>query len=254
MDGSSVRGAMGRGILNTMLFGIFGLLVYLFRPTIYRHFRTLVLVAGLLAVYFLAAKIIDAQGIPSAALPVVFVAISLAIQWDGRLALLTTFVLAAVTVLQEPFARVEVLIPLLIGGAAASFSVRAFRRLAQTWLFIAIIAGSYALAIFGMQLSSLDYAFLSSLAAALVSTVICAILAIGFLPVFEWFTGITSDQTLLGWTDTNRPLLRRLAMEAPGHTPTRFRWPTSPSPAPTPSGPTRSSVEWACITTTWARC
>ncbi|NNM33074.1 MAG: HDIG domain-containing protein [Gemmatimonadetes bacterium] len=216
VDGSSVRGAVGRSLLNTMLLGIFGLLVYLFRPHIYRHFRTLVLVAGLMALYFLTARVLHLQGIPASALPVVFVAISLAIQWDGRLALLTTFVLAAVTVLQEPFARVDVLIPLLIGGAAASFSVRAFRRLAQTWVFIAMIAGSYALAIFGMQLSNLDYPFLSSLAAALVSTVICAILAIGFLPVFEWFTGITSDQTLLGWTDTNRPLLRRLAMEAPG--------------------------------------
>lgn len=216
VDGSDLQGALGEIILNTMVFAIFGLLVYLFRPTIYQHFRTLLLVAGLLAIYFLAGRVLQGQGIPPAALPVVFVAISLAILWDGRLALLTTFVLASVTVLQDPFASIDVFILVLIGGAAASFSVRAFRRLAQTWLFIAITVGAYALAIFGLQLRNVDFPLLSSLGAAVASTVIGAILAIGFLPVFEWFTGITSDQTLLGWTDTNRPLLRRLAMEAPG--------------------------------------
>src|SRR5690606_8855082 len=43
-----------------------------------------------------------------------------------------------------------------------------------------------------------------------------ALLAMGFLWVFEMFTGITTDQTLLEWADPTRPLLRALAMEAPG--------------------------------------
>ena len=43
-----------------------------------------------------------------------------------------------------------------------------------------------------------------------------AILAMGLVPVFEWFTGITTDQTLLEWADPNAPLLRRLSLEAPG--------------------------------------
>jgi putative nucleotidyltransferase with HDIG domain len=48
------------------------------------------------------------------------------------------------------------------------------------------------------------------------NAVMSAILALGFLPVFEWFTRITTDQTLLEWSDPNRPLLKRLSMEAPG--------------------------------------
>jgi putative nucleotidyltransferase with HDIG domain len=43
-----------------------------------------------------------------------------------------------------------------------------------------------------------------------------AVIAMGFVPVFEWFTGITTDQTLLEWADPNAPLLRRLSLEAPG--------------------------------------
>jgi putative nucleotidyltransferase with HDIG domain len=42
------------------------------------------------------------------------------------------------------------------------------------------------------------------------------LLAVGFLWIFEMFTGITTDQTLLEWADPTRPLLRSLAMEAPG--------------------------------------
>jgi putative nucleotidyltransferase with HDIG domain len=42
------------------------------------------------------------------------------------------------------------------------------------------------------------------------------VLAMGCIPVFEVFTGITTDQTLLEWSDPNRHLLKRLSMEAPG--------------------------------------
>jgi hypothetical protein len=38
----------------------------------------------------------------------------------------------------------------------------------------------------------------------------------GFLPLFEAFTRITTDQTLLELADLNRPLLKRLSLEAPG--------------------------------------
>ncbi|HKK93237.1 MAG TPA: HDIG domain-containing protein, partial [Longimicrobiales bacterium] len=48
------------------------------------------------------------------------------------------------------------------------------------------------------------------------NTILATLLAMGFLPVFEVFTGITTDQTLLEWADPNRPLLKRLSMEAPG--------------------------------------
>jgi putative nucleotidyltransferase with HDIG domain len=43
-----------------------------------------------------------------------------------------------------------------------------------------------------------------------------ALLAVGFLWLFELFTGITTDQTLLEWADPTRPLLKRLSLEAPG--------------------------------------
>jgi len=42
------------------------------------------------------------------------------------------------------------------------------------------------------------------------------ILTIGLLPLFESTFGLTTDITLLELSDLNRPLLKRLALEAPG--------------------------------------
>ena len=216
VDSSNLGGAVGGLLLNALLLTVLGVLILFFRPDIYRSFRSLVAIAGIFALYFVGAFVMTGLGLPPAALPIVFVAVSLSILWDGRLALLAVFVLCALTAVQEPFSEVPVAIILLAGGSAAALSVRTFRRLSQTWVFIAVTAGAYALVVLGYQMQGADFAGLLSLAWALLTTIVGAILAIGFVPVFEWVTGITTDQTLIGWADTNRPLMRRLAVEAPG--------------------------------------
>ncbi|MGH7656775.1 MAG: HDIG domain-containing metalloprotein, partial [Gemmatimonadales bacterium] len=49
-----------------------------------------------------------------------------------------------------------------------------------------------------------------------VMTVVSASVAMMLIPLAEWMTGITTDITLLELADPSRPLLRRLATEAPG--------------------------------------
>ena len=49
-----------------------------------------------------------------------------------------------------------------------------------------------------------------------VNGIATALLALGFMPLFETFTKITTDQTLLELADLNRPLLKRLSLEASG--------------------------------------
>ncbi len=216
VDGSDLKGALGGFLLNTMFLTILGLLLLFFRKPLYQELRPFVLLAGLVLVYFSVAALIDRQGIPPQAIPIVFVTIAVAVLWDGRLALVMAFFLASLTAVQQPFSNVGLMTTLLLGGAAAALSVRAFRRLAQTWVFIAVSSAAFAAAILGLGLRSDEFVVVVPLIAATASTVVGAILAVGFLPVFEWFAGVTTDQTLLGWADPNRPLLRRLANEAPG--------------------------------------
>lgn len=216
VDASNFGGLFGGVLLNTLLLGGFGTALLFHRRDLYRAFRSVLAVAGIFAFYFLAAFLAARLELPASSAPVAFVAIALAVLWDGRLAFAAACVLAALTAVQEPFSTAHVFVGALVGGGAAALSVRAFRRLSQTWVFIAVVAAAYALALSALHLRGADFPFLASLGAALASTVLGAILAIGFVPVFEWLTGITTAQTLVGWADLDRPLLRRLAVEAPG--------------------------------------
>ena len=96
--------------------------------------------------------------------------------------------------------------------------VRVVRRRAQTLVFVAIITGAYAVTLLAMSLlgerSAVEFA--GSMMWAGLPAAASTILAMGLVPVFEWSTGITTDQTLLEWADPNAALLRRLSLEAPG--------------------------------------
>lgn len=216
VDSSNVVGNLGGFVLNTLLLAVFGVLVYFFRPEIYHSFRALLAIAGIFAIYFVSGLLVTGLDVPSAAMPIVFVAVSMSILWGGRLALLATLLVCSLTVVQVPFEAVQVFVVLLAGGSAAALSVRTFRRLAQTWVFISITSVSFAVVILGFLLRGADFTFLPTLGWALGSTIAGTILAIGFVPVFEWVTGVTTEQTLVSWADTNRPLMRRLAVVAPG--------------------------------------
>ena len=209
---------LGRFLLNLLLLGIFATYLFLFRTEIYRNARWVLLQALLVLTFFGVAALIARQGLAPELLPIAFITLATAVLWDGRLALALALMVAALTGAQIPFQAVNAWLPVFVAGGVAALSVRAVRRRSQTWIFIAVIAGAYLGVILslgllsGRELPRIAQAF----GWAAGNTVVSAILAMGFLPVFEWFTRITTDQTLLEWADPNRPLLKRLSVEAPG--------------------------------------
>lgn len=210
---------VGAGLLNLVLLGIFGFLLYFFRAEVYLNFRWILLQTLLILFYFVSAWGIARQEFPWELLPIAFVALPVAVLWDGRMALVLALVLGVITGVQPPFNEFPILVVTLVGGAAAALSARAIRRRSQTWIFIALITLGYALAIISQGLINPEAeaaSVLVSILWAAGNATASAILAMGFMPVFEWFTGITTDQTLLEWGDPNRPLLKRLSMEAGG--------------------------------------
>ncbi|MFC1660221.1 HD family phosphohydrolase [Gemmatimonadota bacterium] len=209
---------LGTGILNLLLLSIFGLLLFFYRREVYEKYRWVLLLAFLVVVYFLAGAVVSWQGFPSELLPIAFAVLPVAILWDGRMALILALLLGVLTGAQGPFDDFGILAVTLIGGAAAALSARAVRRRAQTWIFIALISLAYGIGIFALGLMDKTEPtdVLVSVLLASFNATVSAILAMGFVPVFEWFTGITTDQTLLEWADPNRPLLKRLSLEASG--------------------------------------
>src|SRR5690606_7436653 len=68
----------------------------------------------------------------------------------------------------------------------------------------------------GLMRNSAPSAVFESMLWGAVNGIATALLAMGFMPLFESFTRITTDQTLLELADLNRPLLKQLSLEASG--------------------------------------
>ena len=221
LGGEGRRGlrTLGGFLYNLVVLGLFGVLVYFFRQDVYQNLRHVAVITFLTLTLAALAHIVATSANPQVALiPIAFPALVVATLWDGRLALNLSLVLAILFTGQTPFLGIAALLTLVTGGAVASLSVRVVRRRAQVWGFIALILGAYIgvgviLALLrGWPLENLvSFAGWSAL-----NVVSSAFAAMGFMPVFEGFTRITTDQTLLELADVNRPLLRRLSMEAPG--------------------------------------
>jgi putative nucleotidyltransferase with HDIG domain len=209
---------LGTWLLRSILLAVFGLLLLFSRRPVYDNFRWLLLLALLAAAYFGAALGVHRADLAPQWLPIAFVALPVAVLWDTRMSLLLVLILGAITGTLEPYSSYGTVLLVMVGGAAAAMSVRAVRRRSETWVSIAIIVAAGTLVTFAYALANamplVDVAR-ASLAIAGNATV-SALLAVGFLWVFELITGITTDQTLLEWADPTRPLLRRLSMEAPG--------------------------------------
>lgn len=213
------RAMFGSWLLHVMMLSVLGLLIFFSRPSVYASFRWLLLLATLAVVYFGAGALIDRGDLAAEWLPVAFVALPVAVLWDTRLSLLLVLVLGVITGTLEPFrADYGIVLVVMVCGAAAAMSVRAVRRRSETWVSIAIIAGAGSLVSLAYGLANAEPLVEVAMSAAAITgnATASALLAVGFLWVFELFTGITTDQTLLEWADPSRALLRRLSMEAPG--------------------------------------
>jgi putative nucleotidyltransferase with HDIG domain len=217
-DGTNLGPRAGNLLFNLLLLVLFGLVLRYFRPEVYGSDRSMTLIWLLFLAVCGAGALIARTGAPVELIPVVFAALVIAALYDGVVALLAAFVLTALVVARPPLLGMSVLFLTLLGGGAAALGGRVIRRRAQTWSLAAVIASAYVLGAVSLALVLgngpewiLETSFWGS-----VNAVGSALLAMGILPVAESFTGITTDQTLLELADMNRPILRRLSLEAPG--------------------------------------
>jgi cyclic-di-AMP phosphodiesterase PgpH len=210
--------AVGAVLFNALVLGIIGALLFFFRRPLYHDWRVLLLLTGLILSVAAVASMIGQFGLPVELIPVTFAALIVASLWDGRLGLSIALVLALLIGGQTPFLGVTASFTAALGGAAAAFSVRVVQRRTRTWHFISIVSAAYILAAITMGLlRSRPLADVWwSMGWGVTNAVVASLLAIGFLPLLEAATRITTDQTLLELSDLNRKLLKRLSLEAPG--------------------------------------
>jgi cyclic-di-AMP phosphodiesterase PgpH len=218
-DGYYTTGpAAGAVLYNSLILAVLGVLLFLFRRPMYHDLRTVLLLVFLVVAVAGAAALIARFGLPAELIPVSFAALIIAGLWDGRLALVVALLLAMLIGGQTPFLGVTVPFSAMLGGAAAAFSVGAVHRRSKTWVFISTIFLAYAAAAvtMGLMRSREVGEILTAMGWGAVNALVASLLAIGFLPLLEMFTRITTEQTLLELSDLNRKVLKRLSFEASG--------------------------------------
>ena len=211
---------VGSVLFNTLVIAIFGVTLLLFRPQLYASVRSLSLVALVMLIVVIAAAIVaNMSPIRPELIPVAMAAITFSIMFDPRISIIAAMILAVLMGGQSDFRATNALFINLIGGVAAAFSVRVIRRRNQAFYSILTIAGAYALAALaiGLTLNRPPSEIIQSAGWGTVNAVVSVMFAMQILlPLAEEFTGIDTYPRLLEWSDLNRPLMRKLSLEAPG--------------------------------------
>ncbi len=188
------------------------------QPHTWRNDGVLLLCAILAAATFgLAAAVTNVFDLPPYAVPIAWAPLILSILFDKRLALVYSLLLvvavSAVAEYSPAFVPVAA-----VGCIVAVYSVRRLRHRRHFYMALVYISFAVTLAIaalgFGQQAPVRTV--LRDVLAGIAGGALSAFLAMVFLPVVEAIFRVPSDITLLELSDLNRPLLRRLLLEAPG--------------------------------------
>ncbi|HWP39179.1 MAG TPA: HDIG domain-containing protein [Gemmatimonadales bacterium] len=217
-DGT-LSASLGHILGNAIILSIFWLLLLIYRGSVYADLRQMVALTIIFGLTIAGAAVNRSVLSDSAELiPLPFAGILIAMLISGRVALIAALVLAFLLGAQPIYGGPAALYTAAVGGVASAMAVRPIRRRSQLLWAMLVVTLALGVALTSLALRnaiSTDDLPTTMLRAAVNGVGSTALAAIA-LPVFEAFTGITTNLTLLELSDPDRPLLRRLATEAPG--------------------------------------
>ena len=197
----------------TMLY----LFLFFFRKEIY--YSNAKIMALLLAIGFqmLFIYIINQWELSPYLYPVAFLAVVVTILFDAEVGILSIVILSLLLGIMHRFNFTLTFMTFIVGTVASlsSRKVRHRTKFFQIMLYISLSTALFILLIENIRVTP-QAAVFTEMGFGLVNGFIVILLTIGLLPFFEFLFGITTDITLLELSDLNHPLLKRLAIEAPG--------------------------------------
>ena len=218
-DGFWTAGAVGGLLYNALVLSVFWLLMVFYRRATYDELREMLFFGALFVlVVLITAGTTKLLPIRPELVPIPFAAILVTLLYDGRAGVFAALTLAVLLDGQWALRDSGILFFGLVGGVAAAIGIRAVRRRRHLYLTVAVVAGADVLASITIGLLQ-GWTGVTIAASALLGALMAlasAALAMLMMPLAESATQITTDLTLLELSDLGRPLLRRLALEAPG--------------------------------------
>ena len=208
---------------RAMLLGLVTLLLCVYiarlRMDIIRNRASTLALVGTFILMLGVSKVIAVMGWPVEAtlLPVLLCAIVLTIGYDQRFAWTASAVFAIFVAMQHRL-DMGMFLVYLVSISATVFQLREIRTRSKLLLtgtlsaMAAVVTYWAASVVWGTPWGVF---FTNSLWAG-GAAVMATLLVQGMLPVIERVFGVATSLTLLEWGDDGKPLLRRMAMEAPG--------------------------------------
>lgn len=214
----NARAGLGSLVLNAALLALLGFYFFLYRRDVFDDLRSLIALAIVWTLVTGIAAFADrVEAVPGYVAPVALASLLVAILWDTRLSAVVTLFLAAYLAGQGGLG-LPLLWTGLFGGLGGAWSVHRVLRRTQFYESLLFIAVGHIFAIGALALMRLWGwgEFGVSAGWGFLSAGIAVFFAMGLLPILEWLSGRTTDLTLLELADLNRPLLKRLLLDAPG--------------------------------------
>ena len=210
---------LGMVLLVVSMLGILVFATFRFRRDVYEDLPSFTVLLGLVVIVMASAgAVAAAQGSP-ALVPIALAGFLAAALFDSLLGLVVVSTIAGILMGQPYFSGLAPPMVTVAGGVTAAFAVHTIRTRSQSWVLVALITAAYVGA--GLLLVLTGHFALGEMgttaALGFLNATVCTGLGVGIgLPLLEAFTGRTTEASLLELSDMNRPLLRRLAREAPG--------------------------------------
>jgi cyclic-di-AMP phosphodiesterase PgpH len=214
-----VRSTAGALLYNVLILSAFWLLILFYRRESYAHLREMIFFGALFAlVVIMTAGLASVIPDRPELIPIPFVAILMTMLYNGWVGVFAAVTLATLLDGQWALRESNVLFFGIVGGVAGAVGIRVVRRRRHLYVTIGVVAGAGILATIAVGLSQgwTTNVIVGSCLLDVVVALVSAALAMIVMPMAESATRITTDLTLLELSDLGRPLLRRLAVEAPG--------------------------------------
>lgn len=205
-------------VMRLLLFCLlFGAYIYVFHPIIYARLGQLGAVFAVVLLYVVLTAIVVRFDLNAYLAPVALVAVILTALFEFRLGLLSALFCAGLLPLVTPFSP-GVMFSSMLAGAAGVAGIEKMRSRSHVYSVFAHIAVAYVLGVmaFGLGAEGGSVVMGRDMLWGVANGLFSAAAVVFLLPVLENLFNRTSRFTLLELTDLNKPLLKRLNMEAHG--------------------------------------
>lgn len=214
---------VGRFVISGIMVAVLFAFLALFRENVFRRSMNLILFGILMLMPAIVAHYAAQQELITPFLvPIALSTMLATVLFDAEVG----FVVAIVTSIlcSSILGSLQHSVVFMVTGIVGAFTVRQVLNRSDFYRSIAFLSGAYFLTIAATGILFFNYASVGEfvdrsrwdVVYGIFTSCGAAILAIGLLPIFESTFNVVTSITLLELSDLNRPLLRNLAIRAPG--------------------------------------